>query len=232
MDAVLLDMDGVLVDVSGSYRRAIAETYEHFAGTPLAAGATQAKKDQGGFNNDWVLTHSLLTDAGIGTPYPEVVDEFERRYRGDDYSGLIREETPAITTETLERLASGAKLALVTGRVEADAHWTLQHFGWAHLIPLVIGMETQGDRGKPDPFAVTLALERLGVAPEAAVMAGDTVDDIRAARAAGVRAIGVVPPGHETRAHSSVLLSAGAEVAVSRADDLPLVISVMDGDHE
>ncbi len=225
MEAVLLDMDGVLVDVSGSYRRAIAETFAHFAGTPLAAGATQAKKDQGGFNNDWVLTHSLLEDAGHDVPYDDVVQQFEQRYRGTDYDGLIREETPAITTATLETLASGAKLALVTGRVEADAHWTLEHFGWAHLIPLVIGMETQGERGKPDPFAVTLALDALGVAPEAAAMAGDTVDDIRAARAAGVRAIGVVPPGHDVRTHASVLLGAGADVTVSRADDLPLVLS-------
>ena len=231
MKALLLDMDGVLVDVSGSYRRAIAETFEHMAGTPLASGAVQAKKDRGGFNNDWVLTHTLLAEAGVDVPYEDVVAEFERRYRGDDYDGLIREETPAISTATLEALASGAKLGLVTGRVEADAHWTLAHFGWASLIPVVVGMETQGERGKPDPYALHLALDALGVAPEDAAMAGDTVDDIRAACAAGVMPIGVVPPGHEVRAHASVLLGAGAVATVSRADDLPLLLAALSSDE-
>ena len=58
-------------------------------------------------------------------------------------------------------------------RVEADAHWTLRHFGWDAFIPLVVGMETQAGREKPDPFALTYALDQLGAAPEAAVMAGD-----------------------------------------------------------
>lgn len=227
MDAILLDMDGVLVDVSGSYRRAIAETYARMAGHPLAPGAIQAKKDAGGFNNDWVLTHSLLQDAGIDAPFEEVVEEFERRYRGDNYDGLIREETPAISTETLRQLAALAPLALVTGRVEADAHWTLQHFGWDALIPLVVGMETQAGREKPDPFALTYALDQLGAAPEAAVMAGDTVDDVRAALAAGVLPIGIVPPGHDVRAHAGVLVGAGAVAAISRADDLPLLLPTL-----
>ena len=225
MDAILLDMDGVLVDVSQSYRRAIAQTFAHFARRELGAGATQAKKDEGGFNNDWVLTHSLLTDAGVDVPFDDVVAEFEKRYRGDDYDGLIREETPAIATETLRQLAALAPLALVTGRVEADAHWTLRHFGWDALIPVVVGMETQDGREKPDPFPVLHALELLGAQPETAVMAGDTVDDIRAARAAGVRSIGVVPPGHEVRADLRVLMNAGTDVVVSRADDLPLVLT-------
>lgn len=227
MEAILLDMDGVLVDVRQSYRQAIAQTFEHFAGHPLAPGATQAKKDEGGFNNDWVLTHTLLLDAGRNVPFDDVVAEFEKRYRGDDYDGLIREEVPAISTRTLRRLADLAPLALVTGRVEADAHWTLDHFGWAELIPLVVGMETQAGREKPDPFALTYALDRLGASPEEAVMAGDTVDDVRAAVAAGVRPVGVVPPGHDVRAHAGVLVGAGAVAALSRADDLPLLLSVL-----
>lgn len=227
MEAILLDMDGVLVDVRASYRRAIADTFAHFAERPLAPGATQAKKDRGGFNNDWVLTHSLLLDADVHVPFDEVVAEFERRYRGDDYDGLIREETPAISTEALRSLADLAPLALVTGRVEADAHWTLRHFGWDTLIPVVVGMETQAGREKPDPFALIYALARLGAAPEAAVMAGDTVDDMRAAVAAGVLPVGVVPPGHGVLDHARVLVGAGATAAVSRADDLPLLLPTL-----
>ena len=61
---------------------------------------------------------------------------------------------------------------------------------------------------KPDPAPVHLALTRLGVA--AAWMIGDTPDDIRAARAAGVVPIGVVAPGETLAAAAPALTAAGA----------------------
>ena len=52
-DTVILDIDGVLVDVSGSYRRAIVESIERVYGTTIDSGAIQAFKNAGGFNNNW-----------------------------------------------------------------------------------------------------------------------------------------------------------------------------------
>jgi HAD superfamily hydrolase (TIGR01548 family) len=59
VDGVVLDVDGVVVDVSDSYRRAITETIERLYGESFPEAAIQALKDAGGFNNDWELT-----DAG------------------------------------------------------------------------------------------------------------------------------------------------------------------------
>jgi len=56
VDAVVLDIDGVLVDVSASYRRAIVETVEHVYGETIDRAAVQQFKEAGGFNNDWELT--------------------------------------------------------------------------------------------------------------------------------------------------------------------------------
>jgi HAD superfamily phosphatase len=55
-DAVVLDVDGVLVDESDSYRRAIIETIERRHGTTIERGTVQRCKEAGGFNNDWELT--------------------------------------------------------------------------------------------------------------------------------------------------------------------------------
>jgi len=55
-DAVVLDVDGVLVDVSDSYRRAIVETVERVHGDTIDRADIQPFKDAGGFNNDWDLT--------------------------------------------------------------------------------------------------------------------------------------------------------------------------------
>jgi HAD superfamily hydrolase (TIGR01548 family) len=62
-DAVVLDVDGVLVDVADSYRRAIVESVERVYGpdagdVDFSRDDVQAFKDAGGFNNDWELTHA------------------------------------------------------------------------------------------------------------------------------------------------------------------------------
>ena len=55
-DAVVLDIDGVLVDVENSYRRAIVESLEYVYGDTIDREDVQLFKDAGGFNDDWELT--------------------------------------------------------------------------------------------------------------------------------------------------------------------------------
>lgn len=58
IDAVVLDIDGVLVDVAGSYRRAIVESVMHVYDDTIPREGIQLFKNAGGFNNDWELTHA------------------------------------------------------------------------------------------------------------------------------------------------------------------------------
>ncbi|MDX1529970.1 MAG: TIGR01548 family HAD-type hydrolase [Rhodothermales bacterium] len=228
---LLLDMDGVLVDVSGSYRRAVIETAQALGAGAVTRETVQAYKDRGGYNNDWVLTQALVRDAGRDVAFETVVEAFQERYRGADWDGYIAEEPPLVRTETLERLSAEGELALVTGRPEADARWTLERFGWSRFFPVVVAMEQQGGREKPDPFPLELALrllaERAGqpLEPRQAVYAGDTVDDVRAARAAGLRAVGVVPPYLDAETHRETLAAAGAEAVAGDVNDLPTVLA-------
>ena len=229
--AVLLDMDGVLVDVRGSFRRAITETVAHFAGSGPTPEQIQAKKDEGGFNNDWVLSEAFVREAGVPAaeaPFEAIKAHFNHVYRGDDFDGLIATEPAAVRTATLDALAGRYALALVTGRPEADAQWTLDHFEWGALVPVVVGMGRQAGREKPDPYGLELALDALGVGAAEAVYAGDTVDDMRAATAAGCVAVGVVPPGLDLDAHGRTLMEAGARVVLSTPDALPSLMTVLD----
>lgn len=57
--AVVLDVDGVVVDVADSYRRAVVETVSLVYGDTIERSALQAFKDAGGFNNDWELTDAV-----------------------------------------------------------------------------------------------------------------------------------------------------------------------------
>ena len=218
---ILFDMDGVLVDVSGSYRRAIEETVYHFTGRTVNPKTIQRYKDRGGFNDDWTLTHALIGDSGMEVALTCVIREFQRRYRGENWDGFITEEESLVQTSTLRELHQrGHILGIVTGRPRAEAHWTLDRFGWRRIFPLLVPREKQDNRGKPDPFPLLYALEILHAAglhiqAEVTVYIGDSVDDMVAARAAGMLAVGFVPPYLDPDTHGEHLREHGAHLIVT-----------------
>ncbi|MEK6869746.1 MAG: histidinol-phosphate transaminase, partial [Nanoarchaeota archaeon] len=61
---LIFDIDGVLVDVSKSYRVAIKQTVEHFTGKEITLDEIQALKNRGGYNNDWDATEELIKEKG------------------------------------------------------------------------------------------------------------------------------------------------------------------------
>ncbi|WP_415379876.1 TIGR01548 family HAD-type hydrolase [Halosimplex sp. TS25] len=78
-DAVVLDVDGVLVDVADSYRRAIVETVAHVYDDTIEKADIQQFKDAGGFNNDWELTDAaalyvLARREGLQLSLPSFTD--------------------------------------------------------------------------------------------------------------------------------------------------------------
>jgi HAD superfamily phosphatase len=105
--------------------------------------------------------------------------------------------------------------------------------GWSSYFPIVLGKEKQGDRTKPDPFPLNHTLTMLAAvgrdvdASEAAYV-GDSVDDMKAARAANMWAIGVVPPYLNANEHASVLDDAGAHTVLDTPNDLPAVLRRFD----
>jgi histidinol-phosphate aminotransferase len=215
-EALLFDMDGVLADVSRSYRRAIILTAQSF-GITLTPADIAAAKARGNANNDWRLTQELLAERGLTVPLPEVTARFEAIYHGAaDTPGLHTAETLIPPRELLERLARRLPLAIVTGRPRRDCERFLAQFDLSPLFSAVVCMEDAAL--KPDPAPVNLALSRLGL--RAAWLIGDTPDDVRAARAAGVLPIGIAPPGEDPAASAVTLTSAGAAAILTAAQDL------------
>jgi histidinol-phosphate aminotransferase len=213
-EAILFDMDGVLADVSGSYRAAISATAAEY-GVELSAPAIATAKAAGQANDDWELTQRLLAEHGVSANLAEVTARFERHYQGaDDAAGLRATETLIPGRDDLAGLAGRFALAVVTGRPRVDAERFLREHGVEDLFGAVICREDAPL--KPDPAPVRLAMERLGVTR--AWMIGDTPDDLRAARAAGVLPIGFDPDGDAPTA--AALHAAGAARVVRDFDEL------------
>ena len=66
---IVFDMDGVLVDVTESYRESIAQTVKHFTGVEVTREEIQDYKNQGGWNDDWKLSHHIIKLAGQEIPF-------------------------------------------------------------------------------------------------------------------------------------------------------------------
>jgi len=61
---IVFDMDGVLADVTESYREAIVQTVERFTATRVERDLIQRYKNAGGWNNDWALSQKIAADLG------------------------------------------------------------------------------------------------------------------------------------------------------------------------
>src|SRR5229473_558805 len=79
---LIFDMDGVLVDVSESYRQTIQQTVEHFTGKSITREDIQEWKNRGGWNDDWALSTAMIRSQGVDARHDAVVEYFQSIFHG------------------------------------------------------------------------------------------------------------------------------------------------------
>src|SRR5207245_1653316 len=128
-DLIVFDMDGVLVEVTESYRATIQATVKHFTGAEPTRTDIQDWKNRGGFNDDWKLSSHMIRELGHEIPFDTVVDRFQQIFHGDATNpGLIQHEVWLATEGLFQRLSAAHRLAVFTGRLRWEAHVTLNRF--------------------------------------------------------------------------------------------------------
>src|SRR5262245_18100581 len=85
----------------------------------------------------------------------------------------------------------GHQIGIVTSKSEALAMRGLSHVGLARYVDTIVGC-VASTRHKPDPEPVRIALQRLRCSAEDAAFVGDSVHDVMAGNAAGVRTVAVL----------------------------------------
>lgn len=118
--------------------------------------------------------------GSLGLSSPEAIRAFQRRYYDEE---KINPEIPAL----LRSLAGSYRLAVLSNHPQGLQQW-LADWQLDHFFELVI---CSGDVGmvKPDPAIFTLILERLEIAPKAAVFIDDCSEHVEAARRLRLRSI-------------------------------------------
>ncbi len=209
-DLLIFDMDGVLVEVTESYRETIQQTVQHFTGQRIERETIQEWKNQGGWNDDWKLSHALIKAAGAEVSYTDVVEQFQKLFHGDGTNGLMLRERWIAKPGLFDRLGARLNCAVFTGRLRWEAELTLKRFAPDVFRP-VIGADDV-THAKPHPEGILKAREMM---PHGRVWyAGDTVDDARSAKAATVPFIGIASPASLRRDELVALFHAEGAVAV------------------
>jgi HAD superfamily phosphatase len=213
---LVFDMDGVLVDVSESYRETIVRTVEHFTGRAIERAAIQRYKNQGGWNNDWELSQKICADLGVTVDYDAVVEYFNHLFLD---GGLIHRERWLPKPGLLEGLASRYELAIFTGRNQLEVGITLEREGWAGRFLIVSSDDVVNP--KPDPEGLLrIVARRPG---KELLYIGDTVDDARSARTAGVAFFGIAAGDQEL---ARLLENEGAAAVLKDINELEDLLCV------
>ncbi|MEB3277643.1 MAG: TIGR01548 family HAD-type hydrolase [Lyngbya sp.] len=219
----IFDIDGVIRDVGSSYRRAIADTVEHF--THQAYRPTlediDSLKSEGIWNNDWEASRELIyryferqppTPSAVsvdksGNPidlnYDDLIAFFQSRYRGldpDNWTGYICSERLLCEPSYFEQLTqAGIGWGFFSGAMRDEALYVLT--GKLGLVsPVLVAMEDAP--GKPDPTGLLMAVEQLNPENSTTVIyVGDTVADMYTVQRASEQqperswvGVGVLPP--------------------------------------
>lgn len=201
---VVFDIDGVVRDVSGSYRRALADTVEQFTGGLYRPSSVEIDrlKSEGIWNNDWEGSQELVyryfesqgqarsavrsgaSPSQIALNYDTLVAFFQSRYRGpnpEHWTGYICTEPLLLQPSYLESLTlAGMPWGFFSGATRGSANYVLEK-RLGLQTPVLIAMEDAP--GKPDPtglFATVEQLEqRYHVDVEVPIIyVGDTVADM------------------------------------------------------
>jgi len=187
--AILFDLDGTLVEADDS-------TIERLAGSLSFLRRVFRNVDLIHLARRLFLISNFLANQFVSLV--ETLRLNRVLYRMNDRLRLLRGVRPpnafvAVpgSTEMLRWLARRYRLGIVTSRPREETFFFLNQYGLASLFRSVV---TRDDvrRLKPDPLPMQLAARQLGATPEQCVMVGDTGMDVRAAKAAGMLAIGVL----------------------------------------
>ena len=216
---LLFDFDGLLVDTETPSRLAYEELYrEHGHELPLERWATLVGTIGADFDPDAHL------EELVGRPLDRAQLRERRRAREDELCD-IEDLRPGIE----EYLAEAEQRGLATAIVSSSSReWIARHLerlervdGW----DAIVAADGDAARAKPQPTLYLEALDQLGLAPVEAIAFEDSLNGIRAAKAAGIFCVAVPNPITETFALDD------ADLLLRSLEELPLddLLSRVDG---
>jgi phosphoglycolate phosphatase len=179
---VVFDLDGTLVDSSRDLATAVNRMLADAGAPPLTHETVRSFVGEGAGR----LIEKARAARGLDTPAEELLPVFLAHYR----EGLLEETRLYPGMEELLDALPPRRLAVLTNKPGDMSRAILSGLRVAHRFDWIWGAGDVPAR-KPDPGGLQRLLADADVAAGEAVFVGDSAVDMRTARAAGVRAVGV-----------------------------------------
>jgi phosphoglycolate phosphatase len=191
LKAVLLDLDGTLLDTVGDIVTAANMMRASLGFAPLDAALIATFVGKGIPN----LVSKTLKDA-VGEPGPTAlkvaVANFERQY--EKCFGDTSKPFPGVVDGLNALRDKGLRLGCVTNKAEKFTLPLLERTGLASYFELTLSGDSLAEK-KPHPLPLQHAAEFFSATPAEVLLIGDSVNDAEAARAAG-SPVFIVPYGY------------------------------------
>lgn len=220
---LIFDVDGVLVDVRGTYWRSALDTMHFLTGTRVTYKELHKWKAKPGNNDDWNMVANWASSLGRPTTYEQAREAFNQFYWGSNgRPGNVRNEKHLIPPGQIERWASNYELDLFTGRTRQEFAYTFERWPGTRFFRHIVTM-SDVTKIKPHPEGLLKILG--GRDPASALYVGDNIDDALAARDAGVPFVAIIAAGeHGYRERSALFRKLGAIALLARARELNVLL--------
>jgi phosphoglycolate phosphatase len=185
LSAVLFDLDGTLLDTVADIALALNRVMLEYGGKPLEENQVRRMIGRG----SPILIERAAAAQGLvidGATQAAMVERFFHHYGELEELNEDRAQPYAGAADCLRLLhGAGLRIAVVTNKQHRFADSLLRRLGFSLWVDVVVGGDTC-ERRKPDAQPLLFSCESLHVPPSESLMVGDSVNDVQAARAAGI----------------------------------------------
>jgi len=214
--AILFDIDGVLSDSDDLMVQKVEKLIQpfYFFSTmekrhSAARWLVMAMESPGNF------LYNLVDRFDLDSLFVRLIDKYSKKKKHQIKKYWIVPGVQDLLSDCLGKFSMG----VVSARDENSAMAFIRQFKLEKYFDVVVTSQTCRHT-KPFPDPLLFAAEKLGVEPQSCLMVGDTTVDIKAAKLAGMQAVGVLCGfGREKE-----LKRAGADVILPATTDLRQII--------
>ena len=186
VNAVVFDLDGTLIHTAPDLAHAVNRMREDLGMSKLPEGDVM----------NWIgngvtrLVKRAITETWDGEPDADLFERGHGLFHQHYLDGVCEhsEPYPDVCEALIELKAMGFRLACVTNKSQAFTEPLLKELKLDGFFESIISGDSLPKK-KPDPLPLQHICDLFGIAPRHAVLVGDSVNDVKAAKAAGMPVI-------------------------------------------
>ncbi|MEZ4704445.1 MAG: HAD family hydrolase [Bdellovibrionota bacterium] len=181
LDVVIFDLDGTLIDS----RHDLCDALNHamaLEGLPAITVEHMVKQISRG-TKDYLRSIT----GGDTARVESIFKNYARHYR---QNSLVKTTLYPRTLELLNHFHKKVPMAVMSNKHQTSCEIVMKGLSIDHYFEMIVGGDVVGK--KPDPAPLLLICEKLGVEASKGVMIGDSPFDLQAAKAIGMKCIGLL----------------------------------------